>query len=164
MQHFTPIRSEFRKLRHYFAAGSCRVPKPTEEFFWGSAPLSEVPLILVVDDDQDVLELAVATLTDVGFRVNGASAPEAALEVLRTTPEVDLLLTDIVMPGAMSGFALARAARQIRPDLRILYTSGYAEDLVEGTERYGRLIAKPWRIDTLHRGVREALSEPPTAA
>jgi CheY-like chemotaxis protein len=117
--------------------------------------------ILVVDDDLDVLDLTVSVLAEFGFRLVGASDPLAALDVIRDQPDIDLLFTDIVMPGAMSGFALARAARKLRPDLPVLYTSGFSEDIVDGVEGEGQLIPKPWRADALHLAVREALAPSP---
>ena len=80
---------------------------------------------------------------------------------LRANPEIDLLFTDIIMPGGMSGWELADQARQIRPDLPILYSSGYAlETLVEQgrAPTQSIILTKPYRKADLARTLREALT------
>jgi CheY-like chemotaxis protein len=112
--------------------------------------------ILVVDDDLDVLELAVAVLEMGGFEPMPAAAPATALAALEGDGEIELLFTDIVMPG-MNGFELAEAARRLRPGLPILYTTGYAKELVADGTRLGPLLPKPWRPERLVSEVRAAL-------
>jgi len=86
--------------------------------------------ILVVEDDKNLRELAVKLLQDGGYRVLEAKDPEDALRILAASePEIDLLLTDVVMPGT-SGTELARQGHQGHPNLRSLFMSGYAGDLV----------------------------------
>jgi CheY-like chemotaxis protein len=116
------------------------------------------PRILVVDDDTDVLDLAVLVLTEGGFEVLPAHGGSEALRIIEQDSAIDLLFTDIVMPD-MDGFALARRARFVRPRLRILYTSGYLKNLPEsgGAGLYGKLVAKPWRPAQLHAEIQEAL-------
>jgi CheY-like chemotaxis protein len=114
--------------------------------------------VLLVDDDNGILEIASAMLEECGVFVIGVSNPFAALEIVRTNPDIDLLFTDIVMPGAMSGFRLASAARQIRPDLAVLYSSGYMEDAPDqGGVRHGRVLHKPWNFEKLQAEIRAAL-------
>ena len=117
-------------------------------------------MILVVDDDPDVLDLAVMVLRDEGYRVVSASDATAALAVLRATPEIDLLFTDIAMPGGKDGFDLAHEAKHLRPELRVLYTSGFVKDMsrAEGTCEHGRMLAKPWRPRQLVAAVCDALT------
>jgi CheY-like chemotaxis protein len=117
--------------------------------------------ILVVDDDADVLDLTGEVLEEAGYEVIRASGPEPALEVLRGTRAVHLLLTDIVMPG-LNGLALADEARRLRPDLRVLYTSAFVKtapfgDGTQGGPSFGTLVNKPWRLDRLCWAVDEAL-------
>lgn len=98
------------------------------------------PKILVVDDDPDVRDYAVTVLEEEGFDVVAASGGEAALRVLERDPTITLLFTDVVMPG-LNGFETARLARSHRPDLEVLFASGYATDLTPA----GRLLKKPYR-------------------
>ncbi len=110
--------------------------------------------ILVVDDDQDVLTVASAALEADGYTVLSARNGVEALEILASTRDIDLLFTDIVMPS-MDGFDLAERAKQLRPGLRVLYTSGYLRD--EGVW-HGSLITKPWRPDDLQTAIKNALT------
>ncbi|OCJ16439.1 hybrid sensor histidine kinase/response regulator [Rhizobium sp. AC44/96] len=83
--------------------------------------------ILVVEDDERVRRIVVARLTKAGYSVIEASTGAHALEFLSKDEPIDLLFTDIVMPGGMTGDELARRAVLLRPDLKVLFTSGYAE-------------------------------------
>jgi CheY-like chemotaxis protein len=115
--------------------------------------------ILVVDDDADVVDLAVILLSSLGYHVIPARHGEDALAILRESPGIALLMTDIVMPGAMNGLDLADRAKQIRPDLKVIYTSGYAKKLAgdQGTPDHGPLLPKPWRIEQLTDLLRQVL-------
>lgn len=95
--------------------------------------------ILVVDDDPDVRDYAVAVLEGCGYRVLSAEDGLDALSVLAHESSVDLLFTDIVMPR-LNGFELAARARQAAPLLKVLFTSGYATDLSAAD----RLLKKPY--------------------
>jgi CheY-like chemotaxis protein len=115
--------------------------------------------VLVVDDDGAVLDVAAAVLAGEGYAVLRAESPTQALAVLQTKERIDLLFTDIVMPGEIDGFELAHRARQMRPELRTLYTSGHLKTTVARGDSgifYGPLIAKPWRATTLADHVRKA--------
>src|SRR5690348_13293238 len=79
---------------------------------------AEAPVVLVVDDEPDVLELASMILSLQGYTVVEAANGAEALETLREQPKIEVLFTDIVMPGGLDGFELAHQAKQLRPDLR----------------------------------------------
>lgn len=85
-------------------------------------------IVLVVDDEDDVRELACEFLADIGFAVIPARNGAEALAVLERGDPIHLLFTDIAMPGDIDGVALAQKARHMRPDLPVLVTSGYARD------------------------------------
>jgi CheY-like chemotaxis protein len=116
--------------------------------------------ILLVEDEPLVRTYAVQQLESLGYRVLLASDGRAALRMLGEHAEVDLLFTDVVMPGGMSGRQLADEARRVRPTLKVLYTSGYAEDVVVHHGRLDtgvELLAKPYRNVELARRVRRVL-------
>ncbi|WP_248312286.1 PAS domain S-box protein [Bosea sp. BK604] len=101
--------------------------------------------ILVVEDDARVRRVAVARLEDEGYRVIEAGNGAQALTALAEHPEIELLFTDIVMPGGMLGDELAKEARALRPDLKVLFTSGYAEPSLAGRELdEGSWLKKPY--------------------
>lgn len=118
--------------------------------------------ILVVEDDDDVRAYTVECLRELGYRVIEAHEGPAALRLLeRGQPAVDLLFTDVVMPG-MTGRELADKARQILPDLKVLYTSGYTRNAIvhggrldEGVE----MISKPFTYATLAEKVADVLEK-----
>ena len=118
--------------------------------------------VLVVDDDADVLEALSAALAAMGHVVESAPGGLAALAVLDRVHDIELLLTDVVMPG-LHGFNLARMALMRKPDLRVLYFTGNAEiDIVQKDSgpKYGKILYKPLRPDELGREVAAALAAP----
>ncbi len=115
--------------------------------------------VLVVEDDDMVRDLVVLQLTQLGFRVSEATDGLTGLDIIRTRADIDLLFTDIVMPGVMSGYDLAEAAEQLRPDLRILLTSGFDEDSNGHASRlnHREMLRKPYRRQDLAQYLRRAL-------
>lgn len=118
--------------------------------------------ILVVEDNEDVRAVAVRQLTELGYEVIEAPNAGAALDVIRQDAEIDLLFTDVVMPGGMTGDALAREARKLRPALKTLFTSGFAHAAIQnGAEPseipLGSMLSKPYRKHELAQRVRDAL-------
>jgi CheY-like chemotaxis protein len=119
--------------------------------------------VLIVEDDPFVRSYAVMSLHSLGYRVTAAVDGNDALQQLGTDMQVDLLFTDIVMPGGINGWELADLARKARPQLRVLLTSGYALETLtaQGHLRDGSaILAKPYRKAELARRLREALSAP----
>ncbi|MBX6320727.1 MAG: PAS domain-containing protein [Rhodospirillaceae bacterium] len=119
--------------------------------------------ILVVEDNDDVRAYVVGCLSVLGYRVLSATDGRASLELLDDHPEIDLLFADVVMPGGMSGWELAAAARSRRPALRVLVTTGYAPGHASrppGTE-WLPVLVKPYRRQLLAQKVREVLDADP---
>src|SRR5207245_79798 len=119
--------------------------------------------ILVVEDNPDVRRLVRRQLTELGYTVHEASHGGAAMRLLRSALGVDLMFTDVVMPEGMTGYELAVVARELRPSLKILFTSGYTA-IGAGQEHDSRaggpLLTKPYRKRDLAHFVRAALDEP----
>jgi CheY-like chemotaxis protein len=117
--------------------------------------------ILVVEDNAEVRLVATTMLASLGYRVIEAEDAASALEVLRQDQPIHLLFTDIVMPGGKTGFELAREAKAMRPDLKVLFTSGFSEASLRAagpdSENVSRL-SKPYRKVDLARIVRDVLS------
>jgi len=126
----------------------------------GPAPRGSLQeTILVVEDDDNVRQLAVDSLVEMGYKVVPASGPAAALRHLSNGEPVDVLFTDVVMPE-MNGRKLAEAARKHRPNLKVLFTTGYTQNaIVHGgiLDPGVDLIGKPYPGDRLARKIREML-------
>lgn len=137
-------------------AGEIRVPQD-------AAPTSVqggCEHVLVVEDNALVREHVVAMLRSFGYRVSEAENAATALELLSAVDDIELLFTDIVMPGGMNGRDLAEAALRMRPDLRVLYTSGYTENAIvhQGRLYPGvELLSKPYRRQDLALKLRAVL-------
>jgi PAS domain S-box-containing protein len=118
--------------------------------------------ILLVEDEENVLKLARSMLERAGYKIVAARNGAEALRIVENEEEpVDLLLTDVVMPG-MSGRALADAAKSLRQSLRVLFTSGYTDDAIvhHGVLEAGaHLLEKPYSRQSLLDSVRQALDE-----
>jgi two-component system, cell cycle sensor histidine kinase and response regulator CckA len=116
--------------------------------------------VLLVEDEESVRQLVSETLESKGYRVMQAENGRAALDIVTSHPgTIDLLITDVVMPG-MSGHQLAEQLRKDRPQLKVLYLSGYTEEaLVDGNLDRGKaFLQKPFTLQTLLRKVREVLN------
>ncbi|KZD07613.1 CHASE domain-containing protein [Oceanibaculum pacificum] len=117
-------------------------------------------LILLVEDDDLVRRNVAAQLEALGYDMLVARNGHEALDLLRHNPEIDLLFTDIVMPGGLNGRQLADAAQQIKPGLPVLYTSGYSENVIVHHGRLDRgmhLLNKPYGRRELSIKIRTAL-------
>ncbi|HMN44018.1 MAG TPA: PAS domain S-box protein [Povalibacter sp.] len=114
--------------------------------------------ILVVEDDADLRETVVTALTQFGYRALAAANAERALQILNGTDHVDLLFTDIMMPGGTLGPELARRARELRPGIEVLFTTGYADSAVlSGGISAADVLHKPYRNEELALRVRHVL-------
>jgi CheY-like chemotaxis protein len=116
--------------------------------------------ILAVEDDIDVRAHTCGILRELGYRVLEAANGSAALEILQAHPEIDLLFTDVGLPGGMNGRQLATAARKLNRKLKVLFTTGYARNAIvhEGRLDPGvQLITKPFAYAALSGKVRDML-------
>lgn len=140
--------------------------RSAEEIERASAPIEDMgkgETVLVVEDDDRVRRLAVKRLTELGYHVLEADHGAAALAVLEQTPGIDVVFSDLVMPGGMSGIDLAKLVRQRYPNLRVILTSGYSAELMNQTDVAQldlKVLRKPYRQADLMRVFREALSRP----
>ncbi len=148
--------------RLYLPRGKAGVKTPIAPPAREAAPAGSGELILVVDDNDQVRSTVMAQLAELGYNALDAANGAAAIALLEARPGIDLLLTDIVMPGGMSGVQLGEAAKEIRPELRILYTSGFTEASIRnGTGKAiagDQLLSKPYRKHELAREVHKALA------
>ena len=112
--------------------------------------------VLLVDDNEAIRRSAARLLASLGYAVLEARDGPSALEVLRSATSVNLLFTDLVMPGGMNGSELAQAARDLRPGLRVLFTTGFARAGEDGAEP-GPVLRKPYRRQAIAEQVRAAL-------
>jgi CheY-like chemotaxis protein len=116
--------------------------------------------VLVVEDETSVRELVIDVLNDLGYRALEAADGPASLQLLRSPERIDLLITDVGLPG-MNGRQVADAAREHRPDLKVLFITGYAESaamangfLAPGME----MVTKPFAIDALATRIRDMIN------
>jgi CheY-like chemotaxis protein len=113
----------------------------------------------VVEDDADVRRIVTRQIAELGYSVMEAQNPKEAMAILKNPAKrIDLLFTDLVMPGGMNGHELARAALAERPDLAVLFTSGYSGTALRSEERLKEgehFLSKPYRKEDLARKLRE---------
>jgi two-component system cell cycle sensor histidine kinase/response regulator CckA len=114
------------------------------------------PAVLVVDDDADVRAVTVAALEHVGCTVLEAASAGEALRLLDEPRPIDIVVTDIVMPGR-SGFHVVRGAEARRPGIKVLVTSAYAPALVDAQLPSDRFLPKPFRVQQLQHKVHDLL-------
>ena len=118
------------------------------------------PTLLVVEDDTDLYALFEAVLTKLGYRVVMARDGSEAMEQLRQIDRLDLLLTDVVLPGNMNGKDIAEAVLRRAPDTKVLYTSGYPREVIIQNGRLEpdvELLGKPFLRDELAQRIRVIL-------
>jgi PAS domain S-box-containing protein len=149
-------------VRLYFPRAAAAVDDAAAHAAAAHAPGALAELVLVVEDNAEVRRTAITHLTDLGYRTLAAASGQEAMELLARTPEVDVVFTDIVMPGGMTGWELGEAARRLRPDIRILYTSGFSEASVQDGRAHlaaGHFLGKPYRKHELAQKLRHLLGE-----
>ena len=117
--------------------------------------------MLLVEDNLEVQEIVGMLLEQLGYRVLSAQSANGALQLLASGEAVDLVFTDIIMPGELDGMALARRVKKEYPDTAVLLTTGYAK--AANTRDAGfPVLRKPYQISTLACAIRDALDTEPT--
>ena len=115
-------------------------------------------MALIVDDQPDVLDIAVEQFKSMGYDVFSANSGAEALAILRRMPTIDVLFSDVMMPG-MNGYELGREALLINPDIKVLLVSGYAAPELApqfGDTSQFQLLAKPYRMSEVIKKLRQA--------
>jgi CheY-like chemotaxis protein len=112
--------------------------------------------ILIVEDDAKVQRLTVKRLKWLGYRVVQVDSGVSALQVLAEHSDIDLMFSDVIMPGGMSGIDLANEVRRRHPDVRVLLTSGYTEEALDA-EHLESFLQKPYTLQTLAERLRDVL-------
>jgi CheY-like chemotaxis protein len=119
--------------------------------------------VLVIDDEPTIRMLVAEILAESGYAVIEAPDGPAGLKVLDSNARIDLLITDVGLPGGMNGREVADAARLTRPDLKVLFITGYAENAVIGGGRLDKgmfVLTKPFQMEILASRIRDILSPP----
>ncbi|WP_017905821.1 response regulator [Pseudomonas asplenii] len=118
-------------------------------------------VVLIVEDDPSILMVLSAYLSSVGYRVLQAENGEQAFEILATKPNLDLMVTDFRLPGGISGVDIAEPAIRLRPDLKVIFISGYPAEILETDSpitRKAPILAKPFDLDTLQEQIQRLLA------
>jgi CheY-like chemotaxis protein len=114
--------------------------------------------VLVVEDDESVAGLVLEMVRELGYRACRAASADQALQTLGADPAVDLVFSDMLMPGDMNGLDLAHEVMRRRPDVPVVLTTGYSAAAASATEEGIRLLLKPYRIDALAAELQAALT------
>jgi len=148
-------------LRLYFpAAQDAKLARPVAP---KAIEQAHNEMVLIVDDRVEVAEVAQAMLQQIGYRTHVVLDAKQALSALQDGLAIDLLFTDLIMPGNMNGVMLAREAQRLQPHIRVLLTTGYADPSLERKDSNGAefaIIHKPYQRTELARKVRVVLNGP----
>jgi CheY-like chemotaxis protein len=124
------------------------------------APAGDGEVVLVIDDEPTIRMLIADVLADAGYVGIEVSDGKAGLRVLQSQARIDLLITDVDLPGGMNGRQVADAARALRPDLKVLFITGYAENALIGNgylEKDMHVMAKPFEIERLAQKINQLI-------
>ena len=125
----------------------------------GELPRGAGETVLVVEDEQTVRDLIVEVLHDLGYKTLQAGDGPSGLRVLQSSVQIDLLVSDVGLPG-LNGRQLADQARETRPDLKVLFITGYAESAATPSgflDPGMAMITKPFAVDTLMSRIRDMI-------
>ncbi|WP_312946667.1 response regulator [Stutzerimonas kunmingensis] len=118
-------------------------------------------IVLLVEDEPHILSLLSDYLASEGYQVLEADSAPKAFEILATKPQLDLLVTDFRLPGNVSGVMIAEPALKLRPNLKVIFISGYPIEIYESGSPIARsapVLAKPFALDTLHSQIQALLA------
>jgi PAS domain S-box-containing protein len=138
--------------------------KPETEVAKKDKPATRQEIVLVVEDDDEVRRTTVDTLASLDYEVLQAADGPTAAEIIKTTPAIDIVFADIVMPGGMSGVQLVDVARQLRPGLKMLLASGYSSEMFSGESQTDhqsdvQMLQKPYSRTELAATLRKIIDE-----
>jgi CheY-like chemotaxis protein len=136
------------------------VPTITSSTASARAPTGKT--VLIVDDEPSVRMLVTDVLEELGYASIEAADGPAGLRILESEAVVDLLITDVGLPGGINGRQLADAARVTRPELKVLFITGYAENAIIGSGQLApgmRVLTKPFVVETLATRVHDMIGE-----
>ncbi|MDB5712002.1 MAG: hybrid sensor histidine kinase/response regulator [Sphingomonas bacterium] len=128
----------------------------------GTAVTGDGEVVLVIDDEPTIRMLIGEVLAEAGYRAMEATDGPSGMKILESDQRIDLLITDVGLPGGMNGRQIADAARVARPELRVLFITGYAENAVIGRAQLARgmsVITKPFQMDALAGKIRQMIEQ-----
>ncbi|MGV8917020.1 MAG: response regulator [Pseudomonas sp.] len=117
-------------------------------------------VVLIVEDEPLILMLLADYLSGEGYRVLQAENGEQAFEILATKPNLDLMITDYRLPGGISGVMIAEPALKLRPELKVIFISGYPAEILDSGSPIAQrapILAKPFTMDSLHQQIKSLL-------
>ncbi|WP_296249763.1 response regulator [Pseudomonas sp. UBA4194] len=118
-------------------------------------------VVLIVEDEPLILMVLADYLSGLGYKVLKAENGEQAFEILATKPHLDLMVTDFRLPGGISGVQIAEPAVMLRPELKVIFISGYPQEIHDTDSpitRKAPILAKPFDLDTLHEQIESLLA------
>jgi len=136
--------------RSHATLARSRETPPTQSFAGGQG------LVLIVEDSPEVAEVTASLVEQLGYRTTRVENAIEALNRLQGGERIDLVLSDIVMPGSMNGIALAHEINNRYPDIPVLLASGYS-DVVQANESRFIILRKPFQLPALEKAMREVL-------
>jgi CheY-like chemotaxis protein len=135
-------------------------PTVTQDRSDDVVPTSAGEAVLLVEDNVEVRQVTASRLAELGYSVIDVDGGPAALEILKSNQAIDVVFSDIVMAGGMSGFDVAQWVHTHRPGLKMLLTSGYADEALRVQDRQAaglKILRKPYNRSELARAIRQTL-------
>ncbi len=136
---------------------SHEAPQPPAPLAQAEAPAEPAGTVLLVEDNADVAEVGAGFFRQLGYRVRSVAHAQAALAALRLDSDVDLVFSDILMPGGMNGLDLAREIGARFPSIPVLLTTGYSASAQDAVRQGVIVLQKPYDLESLRRNIREAI-------